>query len=60
MFTLAQGSRPVGAALGGFIGGVYGAEACLVAVPIMFLAQAAIILASPAVRLAAQPGMAGA
>ncbi len=60
MFTLAQGSRPIGAGLGGFIGGVYGAEACLVAVAVVFLAQAAIILASPAVRLMAQPEMAGA
>ena len=55
MFTLAQGSRPVGAAAGGFIGGVYGAEACLTAVLAMFLLQAAIILLSPAVRLAHQP-----
>jgi predicted MFS family arabinose efflux permease len=60
MFTLAQGSRPIGAAIGGFIGGVYGAEACLIAVLAGFLVQAAVILASPATRLARQPEMAAA
>jgi predicted MFS family arabinose efflux permease len=60
MFTLAQGSRPIGAAIGGFIGGVYGAEACLFAVLAGFLLQAAVILASPATRLERQPGMAAA
>jgi predicted MFS family arabinose efflux permease len=60
MFTLAQGSRPIGAAIGGFIGGVYGAEACLLAVLVGFLVQAAVILASPATRLERQPGLAAA
>ncbi len=58
MFTLAQGSRPIGAALGGIIGGAYGAQACLVAVLAMFALQAAVILLSPVTRLAHQPRMA--
>ena len=58
MFTLAQGSRPIGAALGGLIGGVYGAHACLVAVLAVFILQAAVILLSPVARLARQPQVA--
>ncbi len=58
MFTLAQGSRPIGAALGGIIGGVYGAQACLVAVLAVFVLQAAVILVSPVRRLVRQPQMA--
>jgi predicted MFS family arabinose efflux permease len=58
MFTLAQGSRPLGALLGAFIGGVYGIEACLVAIVAGFAVQAAVILASPVVRLGLQPQMA--
>ncbi len=58
MFTLAQGSRPIGAALGGIIGGVYGAQACLVAVLLVFAIQALVILLSPVTRLAHQPSMA--
>ena len=58
MFTLAQGSRPIGAAIGGFIGGIYGAEACLVAVLAVFALQAAVILASRVVRLEEQPRLA--
>ena len=58
MFTLAQGSRPAGALLGAFVGGVYGPQACLVAVAAGFLIQAAMILVSPAVRLARQPATA--
>ena len=57
MFTLAQGSRPAGALLGAFVGGVYGPQACLAAVAAGFFIQAAMILASPAVRLARQPVM---
>jgi hypothetical protein len=61
--VLAQGSRPLGAALGAGIGAVAGAdpgpeggaEACLVVAVAGFLVQAAVILASPAVRLAQQP-----
>jgi len=58
MFTMAQGSRPIGAALGGFIGGIFGAEACLFAVLAVFLIQAGVILASAATRLERQPEMA--
>ena len=60
MFTLAQGSRPIGAAIGGFIGGIYGAQACLVAVLAVFALQAAVILASRVVRLEEQPRLAAA
>ena len=56
--VLAQGSRPLGAALGAGVGALAGAEACLVVAVAGFLAQAAVILASPAVRLARQPAMA--
>lgn len=54
----AYGARPVGAALGAVVGGLYGAETCLVVAAVGFLVQVAVILASPVVRLAHQPGMA--
>jgi predicted MFS family arabinose efflux permease len=57
--VLAQGARPVGAALGALIGGLYGAEACIVAAALGFGLQAALILATPVVRLATQPRMVG-
>lgn len=53
--AMSYGARPIGAALGALIGGLWGAEACLVAAAIAFAAQAAIILASPAPRLAVLP-----
>jgi predicted MFS family arabinose efflux permease len=49
------GARPLGAGLGAAIGGAYGAPACLILACAGFLIQALIILASPAVRLKAQP-----
>lgn len=49
---MATGFRPVGAAIGALVGGLYGMEACLVAAAGGFLLQAAIILASPVPRLA--------
>ena len=52
------GSRPVGALIGAFVGGFYGAETCLVVAAIGFLIQALIILASPVLRLARQPEIA--
>jgi predicted MFS family arabinose efflux permease len=52
---MAYGSRPVGAAIGAFVGGYYGAEACLVVAAIGFLIQAVVILTSPVVCLAQQP-----
>ena len=57
--SLAYGARPIGAGLGALIGGLYGAEACLVVAAIGFLAQAAVILLSPVVRLTTQPHTVG-
>ena len=54
---MAQGARPIGAGIGAFIGGSYGAELCLVVAASGFLAQAAVILVSPVLRLAHQPEM---
>ncbi len=56
--VLAQGSRPLGAALGAAVAALSGAEACLLLAVSGFLLQALVILASPAVRLARQPEMA--
>lgn len=56
---MAYGSRPLGAAIGALAGGLYGAETCLVVAALGFLAQALVILLSPAVRLGRQPRMAG-
>lgn len=56
--VLAQGSRPLGAALGAAVAAMSGAEACLLLAVAGFLLQALVILASPAVRLARQPEMA--
>ncbi len=53
---MATGARPVGAAAGALIGGLAGAEACLVVAAIGFLIQAIVILLSPAARLLEQPG----
>lgn len=58
--VLAQGSRPLGAALGAAVAALSGAEACLLLAVGGFLLQALVILASPAVRLARQPEMAAA
>jgi predicted MFS family arabinose efflux permease len=53
----AYGSRPLGAAIGGFVGGLYGAETALVVAAAGFLVQAVVILVSPVLRLARQPRM---
>ena len=53
------GARPLGAGIGAQIGGLYGAPACLLLACAGFLIQALIILASPAVRLKAQPDAVG-
>jgi predicted MFS family arabinose efflux permease len=50
---LAQGGRPIGAALGALIGAIYGAETCLVVAAIGFAVQAALILFSPVPRFSA-------
>jgi predicted MFS family arabinose efflux permease len=55
---MAYGSRPIGAAIGALVGGLYGAETCLIVAAIGFFIQALVILASPVVRLAHQPAMA--
>lgn len=55
LFLLASSTRSAGAAIGAIVGGLYGARAALVIAAAMFLAQAVLILLSPAVRLPAQP-----
>jgi predicted MFS family arabinose efflux permease len=54
---MSYGARPLGAALGALVGGVFGAEACLCLAVIIFATQALVILFSPAVALARQPEM---
>jgi len=56
---MSYGARPVGAALGALVGGLYGAEMCLYLAVAIFAAQALVILLSPAVALARQPEMVG-
>ncbi|HMN80911.1 MAG TPA: MFS transporter [Burkholderiaceae bacterium] len=56
LMTTAQGARPIGAALAAVVGGYWGASACLALASAAFLAQAALVLTSPLVRLAACPG----
>ncbi len=56
--TLAYGARPLGAAIGAGVGALYGAEVCMIVAAALFALQAMVILASPAVRLQAQPQMA--
>jgi len=58
MYLMAQGARPIGAALGAGIGATWGAEACLVVAALGFAAQAAVILLSPVPHLARQPQVA--
>ena len=55
---VATGARPIGAAIGALVGGLYGPEVCLVLAAGGFLVQALLILASPVPRLAQQPAMA--
>ena len=55
----ATGARPIGAAVGAIVGGVYGAETCLVVATLGFLAQAIVIVMSPVLRLDRQPALAG-
>ncbi len=55
----AYGARPVGALIGAVVGGLYGAETCLVVAALGFLVQAVVIVASPVLRLARQPEMVG-
>ena len=53
--SLAYSARPVGAGLGALIGGLFGAEACLIVAAVGFLAQAVVILLSSVIRLKDQP-----
>jgi hypothetical protein len=52
---MAYGARPIGSGLGALLGGVWGIEICLVVAVAVFLAQALVIMVSPAVRLRRQP-----
>jgi MFS family permease len=54
---MAYGARPIGAAIGALLGGIYGVEACLLAAVAGFALQALVIILSPAVRLERQPDM---
>jgi predicted MFS family arabinose efflux permease len=54
---VAYGARPIGAAIGAAVGGLYGAEACLVVACAGFFIQAVTILISPVARLTRQPEM---
>ena len=56
---MSYGARPLGAALGALVGGLYGAEVCLYLAVAIFGAQALVILISPAVSLSRQPDMVG-
>jgi len=55
--SLAYGARPLGAAIGALIGGLYSAEACFMVAAFAFFLQAAVILLSPVIRLKRQPEM---
>lgn len=52
------GSRPLGAALGALVGGLYGAETALAVAAVGFLAQAIVILVSPVRNLVRQSDLA--
>jgi len=55
----ATGARPIGAALGAFLGAVYGAETCLIVAALGFVLQAMLIVMSPVLTLERQPQMVG-
>ena len=52
---VAYGARPIGAAIGAIIGGIYSAQACLIVAVLAFVVQAAVILLSRVPRLVEQP-----
>ena len=58
IFVLATGARPLGAAVGALVGGLFGAEVCLAVAAFGFLVQALVILSSPVRRLVRQPAAA--
>jgi len=49
----------VGALIGAVVGGLYGAQTCLVVAALGFLVQAVVIVASPVLGLTRQPEMVG-
>ena len=51
--------RPIGTGIAALVGGLYGAEVCLVLAVVIFGWQAMVILTSPAVALRRQPQMVG-
>ena len=53
----AYSSRPLGAAIGGLVGGLYGAETAFVVAAAGFLILAVVILTAPVLGLARQPQM---
>src|SRR3954468_2754917 len=57
--VLAYGARPLGAALGALVGGLWGAEACFYLTVVGFGVQMLVILLSQAVSLSRQPEMVG-
>jgi hypothetical protein len=56
--AMATGARTIGAAIGALVGGLYGAETCLVVAALLFVVQALVILASPVVALIREPASA--
>lgn len=52
---VAYGARPIGAAIGAIIGGIYNAQVCLIVAVLAFALQAAVILLSRVPRLVKQP-----
>jgi predicted MFS family arabinose efflux permease len=55
MMMATYGARPLGAALGGYLGEVYGPSSCLLLAAIGFCVQAVVIFASPVCRLQRLP-----
>ena len=56
--TVNMGARPLGAALGGFVGATWGEAACLWLALVGFVVQLGLILASPVSRLQILPAAA--
>jgi predicted MFS family arabinose efflux permease len=59
IYLMATGARPLGAAIGALVGGMWGAEVCLVVAAAGFAIQAIVILVSPVARLAREPAARG-
>jgi predicted MFS family arabinose efflux permease len=55
LFLMAQGGRPLGAALGAAAGALWGTETCLLLAAAIFALQAVVILVSPVLHLATLP-----